>query len=68
MTNFTTNTTLEIPQSPSELHRFARKLRSFILEWQAPRIEIACLRRLKSRELRDIGLVEHDITYRLART
>lgn len=62
MTNFTTNMTVQIAQGPSVLHRLARKIRSIILGWQARRMQIASLRRLKSRDLRDIGLIEHDIS------
>jgi uncharacterized protein YjiS (DUF1127 family) len=62
MTNLTTNTTLPIAQGHSMHHQFARKIRSIILGWQAHRMQIASLRRLKSRDLRDIGLIEHDIS------
>jgi len=62
MTNFTANTTLPFTQITSAHHRFTRKIRSVILGWQARRLQIASLRRLKSRDLRDIGLIEHDIS------
>ena len=62
MTNFTTNMTVQIAQGHSVLHRLVRKIRSIILGWQARRLQIASLRRLKSRDLRDIGLIEHDIS------
>jgi len=62
MTNLTTNTTVQIARGPYVLHQLARKIRSIFLGWQARRLQIASLRRLKSRDLRDIGLIEHDIS------
>jgi len=62
MTTFTTNTTRPTTQISSAPHQFMRKIRSGLLEWQARRKQIATLRRLKSGDLRDIGLIEHDIS------
>ena len=62
MTAFTTNTTQATTQIPSAPHRFMHKARACLLEWQARRKQIASLRNLKSADLRDIGLIEHDIS------
>ncbi|SMX24058.1 hypothetical protein [Boseongicola aestuarii] len=62
MTTFTTNTTQPNTQISSAPHRFMRKARKCLIEWQARRKQITYLRHLKSGDLRDIGLIEHDIS------
>ncbi len=61
MTTFTTNSIAPTTFEPSVLRRFAQWTRNRILEFRARRAQIACLRQLKSRDLKDIGLIENDI-------
>ncbi len=62
MTNFTTNLILPVTQNSSAPVRLARKVWTHLLLWRDRRVQIASLSRIKSSDLRDIGLIEHDIS------
>ena len=61
MTNFTANSILSVTRNLSAPVRLARKVWTRLLLWRDRRVQIASLRRIKSSDLRDIGLIEHDI-------
>ena len=61
MTTFTTNSIAPTNYEPSVFRRFAHWTRSCVLEFRARRAQFASLHQLKSRDLKDIGLIESDI-------
>lgn len=61
MTTITTNTTVPTNHTPSAIRQFAQWLWACLLELRARRAQTAFLHRLKDRDLRDIGLIEHDM-------
>lgn len=62
MTTFNTNTTSSTTQITSSLRRFAHWGWSYVIEIRTRRAQAASLSRLKERDLRDIGLIENDIS------
>ena len=61
MTILTDNSTVPATREPSVLRRFLRWIWSCIQEIQARRVQTASLHHLKSRDLKDVGLIENDI-------
>lgn len=61
MTTITTNSKVPTDQTPSALRQFAQWSQTCLLEFRARRAQNASLHRLKDRDLRDIGITEHDI-------
>ncbi len=62
MTTFNTNTTTSITQITSALRRFAHWGWACIMEICSRRAQAASLRQLKESDLKDIGLIENDIS------
>jgi uncharacterized protein YjiS (DUF1127 family) len=62
MTTFTTNSLAPTTHEVSVLRRFMLWTRNRFPEYRACRAQIASLRQLKSRDLKDIGLIENDIS------
>lgn len=62
MTYFTTNAPTSATQISTMLHRFGKWASTCILEFRMRRAHSASLRSLKSRDLKDIGLINSDIS------
>lgn len=62
MTTFTTDTTAPAIQVRSAVRLSKQRIWACITELRARRAQSAALRHLKGRDLRDIGLIDNDIT------
>ena len=62
MTTFNTDTSPQSNRDHSPLRRFANRIWTRTLECRERQVHSAALSSLKSRDLKDIGLIDHDIS------